>query len=62
MTEDTELKVIYSPCNVPFITGQLQAKITAINTHACTVWDMKFHENRSFGRPASDLKDILFSK
>jgi len=50
--EDTELKVIYSPRNVPFITGQSQSKITTINTHACTVWDIKFHENRSFGRRA----------
>lgn len=61
-SEDTELKVIYFPRNVPFITVQSQAKITTINTHACTVCDMNFHENRSSARRATDLNFALHVK
>lgn len=59
--EDTQLKVIYFPRNVPFITGQSQAKITTINTHACAVWEMKFHENSWYESQDTD-KEVLGSR
>ena len=59
--EDTEIKVIYSLRKVPFITGQTQAKITTINTRACTVWDIMFHENRCHDSPRHRPKGTSIS-
>jgi hypothetical protein len=46
---------------VPFITGQTQAKITTINTRACTVWDMMFHENGCHDSPRHRPKGTSIS-